>query len=571
MSGNTNYPENLCSIIEQIKISQANLLKVVEEHNSFVNKSLDLLQKLKTETKVEIIKVKDSLEELKKLKKEFDNSKLDLSERCYHFLPILVNILHSFGKDKISASFKEIFMEIFTECMKVKREDIFLDFKLLKERILTVRDIRWLLLEMEKYPKFFNFFDVDLELMKEHDASRDNIYLVKKFLTKDGDYEEHYPEEEGGGIKLKYHMTDGVLNGEYKKFYLSGKIKEETSYTKGQQDNVYKVWYEDGQQFVEGKITGENIQWYENGNIMNKYFRLDGKLEGEYTEWYKDGSLWIVTTHKDNKIYGDYECYFPNGKLHQKMFCLGGLLKKDYTFFQIDGEFNQWYEDGSLHINCHYKNGALDGEYKEFYPDGSKKAIRNYKDGQPSGITETWYENGIRSVYAEYNKGLVHGVYNAWYENGNPLYETNHLYGKRHGVCKDYYSNGQLSMIKNYINGVQVGEYKCWYKDGKLSLDIVYRADGKLIKSEHWNQLGILTSKKLLIEFDTYQLSRYYECDGKLHEQVIVEGDKWNGKYNSWWHDGNKCIETTYKNDKRHGEYLFWNEDGTLREKRYYN
>ena len=50
-----------------------------------------------------------------------------------------------------------------------------------------------------------------------------------------------------------------------------------------------------------------------------------------------------------------------------------------------------------------------------------------------------------------------------------------------------------------------------------------------------------------------------------------MEGDKWNGEYKSRWYNGNKCIETTYKNDKRHGEYLFWNEDGTLREKKYYN
>jgi antitoxin component YwqK of YwqJK toxin-antitoxin module len=416
----TTENTNIASIIDQIKASQQKVLQAFEDHNSLVNKSLEKLQQLKTETKVEVVKVKDPLEELKKINEQYKDREFYGYLSCLVMINI-VNCLCLYESTKISTSFKEIFLNLFNKCLPFKNETdhLFFNGKSFKNNVLKVRDIRWLLLEMEKYPQYFQFTEDDLNVMKENGASRDNIYLVKKFLKKDGDYEEYYPEEEGGGIKLQYHMTGGHLNG----------------------------------------------------------------------------------------------------------------------------------------------------KYKEFYTNGSKKAIRNYKDGQPSEITETWYENGIRSVYAEYNKGLMSGVYNAWYENGNPLYETSHLYNKRHGVRKDYYPNGQLSMIKNYINGVQVGEYKHWYEDGKISLDVIYRDDGILIKSEHWNQTGILTSKKSLIENDTYELTRYYECDGKLHDKVITEGDKWNGEYKSWWHNGNKCIETTYKDDKIHGDYLYWNEDGTLKEK----
>jgi antitoxin component YwqK of YwqJK toxin-antitoxin module len=415
---------SVASIIKQIKESQQSVLKAFEEHNTLVNKSLEIIQQLKTETKVEVVKVKDPLEEIKNVKELFDRYELDLTTRC-GFLTNIFNILLLYNKDKISASFKDIFLNILKRCLDINTDNVYISFHFknqLKENILKVRDIRWLLLEMEKYPQYFQFTEDDLLLMKEHGASRDNIYLVKKFLKKDGDYEEMYEEEDGGGIKCRYHMTGGCLNG----------------------------------------------------------------------------------------------------------------------------------------------------EYKEFYSNGSKKATRNYKEGELSGITEVWYENGIRSVYSEYNKGLVDGVYNAWYENGNPMYETNHLYNKRHGVRKDYYPNGQLSMIRNYINGVQVGEYKCWYEDGKLSSDIIYRDDGKIIKLECWNQSGILSLKKSLINYDTYEFSRYYECDGKIHDKVITEGDKWNGEYKSWWHNGNKCIETTYKDDKIHGDYTYWNEDGTLREKSVY-
>ena len=91
--------------------------------------------------------------------------------------------------------------------------------------------------------------------------------------------------------------------------------------------------------------------------------------------------------------------------------------------------------------------------------------------------------------------------------------------------------------------------------------------NNEVIKEHSHYKEGSLEHKKSLIENDTYELTRYYECDGKLHDQVIMIGGKWNGEYNSWWHNGNKCIETTYKDDKIHGDYLYWNEDGTLKEK----
>ena len=66
------------------------------------------------------------------------------------------------------------------------------------------------------------------------------------------------------------------------------------------------------------------------------------------------------------------------------------------------------------------------------------------------------------------------------------------------------------------------------------------------------------------------ELTRYYEWDGKIQDQVIMVGNKWNGEYNSWWHNGNKCTKTTYKNDKLDGEWEYWSEDGTLKEKCFY-
>ena len=571
---------NIGSIVEQIKASQQNVLKVFEEHNIFVNKSLEKLQQMKTETKVEVVKVKDPLEEIKRVREEFDKvyvqendlehikkelqspllkvseyennprtilrlgwiesitfkeckniksislhfqncrnenkfkyfldetsndytiyfgsidsirvvnncihtsmfpiyllpyqevyftcEKIDETKACnadmlykyctsnkhmnIHLKPVIftiqnknflikngciqneiddlvdndvsktqdeylekiVNILSLYDTSKISTSFKDTFLTIFNKCIQSKYQT-----ESFKQNILKVRDIRWLLIEMEKYPQIFQFTEDDLTILKENGASRDNIYLVKKFLKKDGDYEEYYPEEEGGGIKCKYHMTGGCINGEY----------------------------------------------------------------------------------------------------------------------------NEWHEDGS------------------------KKTVRNYKDGKSSGISTTWYKNGKIETFAEFKDGLWNGEYNAWYDNGNKMYEIFFKNNKRHGTRIDYHPNGKPSELKNYINGLQVGEYKVWNDNEKLLIDNMYDDTGKAIKIKQYNNSGYLELEKILLNDGIYELKRYYESTGKLHYRVMMIDGKWNGEYTSYWNNGNICTKCYYKNDKLDGEWEYWNQDGTLKEK----
>jgi antitoxin component YwqK of YwqJK toxin-antitoxin module len=442
----TTENDNITSIIEQIKASQQNVLKAFEDHNIFVNKSLEKLQQIKTETKVEVVKVKDPLEELKKVRDEYKDR--ELSGYLRTLILVKIEKCLSLYKDaKISTTFKEIFLKLFNEGLQFKGEfdHLFFNRRMFKEAILKVRDIRWLLLEMEKYPQIFGFNEDDLELMKQHNASRDNIYLVKKFLKKDGDYEEYHSEEEGGGIKCQYHMTGGLLNGEYKK-------------------------------------------WYNNGQMNFQGYYKDGERENEYKSWR------------------------PTGQLLEHM-----IYNKDGT-----NEYKMWYENEQIWMHMYSKGDKREGEYKRWYEDGKLMVQKFYKDGEEEGECKWWHPNGRLA-------------------------------------SQGYYKEGKLE-----------GEFKSWDKDGQLLEHIVYGNEGKIVKLKRYHNCGVLDLEKTLIENDTYELTRYYECDGKIHDQVIMVGNKWNGEYNSWWHNGNKCIETTYKDHKLHGNYLYWNEEGTLKEKCFY-
>jgi antitoxin component YwqK of YwqJK toxin-antitoxin module len=442
--------------IEMQQTSLANVLTKCEGVNTLLTQLGKLAEQFMSCAEVKYVKVKDPLEELKKLKLEFDrecekydndetrqvyeseNLKVELlyPDKKLYFFNKIIDLLCLYQDEKISSNFKDIFLKIFNLSIPQNKfyelpDDITLwvrtverltklrlktalhfntqmqpaEIMEIKQKILSVRDIRWLLVEMEKYPKFFQFAETDLQYMLKNNASRDNINLVKKFLKKEGDYEEYYPEEEGGGIKERYRMSEGKLNGEYKIYNPDSTLLSITSYLNGEQCNDWTVWHPNGQKFVEGKITGLNMQWYPSGKIMNKYSRVNNIKQGEYLEWYENGNLWIKAYHSNDKLVGDCEIYHFNGKICHKFSCIDGQLNKNNSYYKIHGNYQEWDETGFLIKECSYQNGKLNGLYK-VYDKNVLILEKNYKDDLLDGPskmfkneiwqTEIWEEGCLK-------------------------------------------------------------------------------------------------------------------------------------------------------------------------------
>lgn len=384
-SENPDISLSVASIIEEIKASQQNLLKVFEEHQTFVNNALEKLQQLKTESKVEVVKVKDPLEEIKRLKKCIDEKRYGEDQftdihKMIGFLTNIFNILSLYGTNKISVSFKDIFIYIFKKCISENDpiNSIMYHFKdQLKKKFLKVRDIRWLLLEMEYYPYIFKFTEEDLEVLKENGASRDNIYLVKKFLKKDGDYEEYFSEEEGGGIKFKYHMIGGKLEGEYKIWHKNGTLYCQEYYKEGKKEGESKRWNHDGQLRFQGyykddERENEYKSWRPTGQLLeHMIYNKDGT--DEYKMWYENEQIWMHMYSKGDNREGEYKRWYENGQL---------MVQKFYKDGKEEGEYKKWHPNGQLEFQCYCKEGKLEGEYKCWSEDGTLKEKLIYKDGE---------------------------------------------------------------------------------------------------------------------------------------------------------------------------------------------
>ena len=123
-----------------------------------------------------------------------------------------------------------------------------------------------------------------------------------------------------------------------------------------------------------------------------------------------------------------------------------------YSFgYQIDENFTgqviKKYKDGQVESIENLKNGKLNGEFKEFFEDGSLFQVGTFKNGDMENVK-------------------------VFYENGNLKFEQN--LKDRKGRYKGYYPNGMLEVEGEVFQGDEIGLWKYYNEEGKLSSEVTY-------------------------------------------------------------------------------------------------
>ena len=66
---------------------------------------------------------------------------------------------------------------------------------------------------------------------------------------------------------------------------------------------------------------------------------------------------------------------------------------------------------------------------KEYWGEGKLKSEKHYKDGKISGFITIWHKNGYKKVKKLYVDGKENGVATSWSEDGNKVIEKKFLNG----------------------------------------------------------------------------------------------------------------------------------------------
>ena len=390
------------------------------------------------------------------------------------------------------------------------------------------------------------FFYVDTPLPENPDGPG---YLYKAYYKSN---DALYAEGPRASIE-----KDADWYGDWRYLYPDGELKE-----KGHSDE-------------QGRLDGEVISYYENGQVKKfRNFRA-GEPNGVEKFYDKDGNLIEETPYKDGAVNGMRIAYYAQGGGKD-----GGQIHEErrYKNGRYDHLFNRYDREGNLLTHEAYVapgiitgfNKNSDGLYlsrKATYQRDAQGRFRNdapvwlrikaehNPDGTPKNVVlrypqrdSVWYIRFAmdRVVRLEHRiNGIAQGKTIIGSYTGDRE-EGEMKDGRPHGEWRSYDADGNLIAVKHYRNGQRHGESR--ERSGP--------------EDQYWTYTEYRQGKK-------DGPWRTENADGEVLESGHYRADKKVGDWRSLSPGGN-VDRVQYVNGERHGDWTRSTPDGTLLEKRHY-
>ncbi len=331
-------------------------------------------------------------------------------------------------------------------------------------------------------------------------------------------------------------------NERYKKEYLYNYLKKwEIIYVN---DRIYQKVY-----FNISK--DDNREFFrEKGSRLEKFYDNQNKIEREcednlfercfFSKNNKNNRDRIEKVFKEDILTREYD--YRNNKLtHKITYYKNGNKKSEigYKDDKLDGYSISWDKDGKLISKILYKNGRV--------IDNSKKAENNKK--LEVNVTED-----IKVIYQS-------GYFNPYYQN-----HTNKLTKIVENIPTAFKSNKYFRREYFVKNNKINGTYTLWNEDGKIESETFYKdglQDGKFIeylkdgKLTHYYKNGLI--QKSLCSLNGKKTAKVEKISNKKKIlDFYCKNGKVDGKFLSWYRNGNKKEIFFYKNGLLHGKQTIW-------------
>jgi len=125
----------------------------------------------------------------------------------------------------------------------------------------------------------------------------------------------------------------------------------------------------------------------------------------------------------------------------------------DYAVTCPSGIHNEWYEDGRLRRQIHYKDHKYHGKFSRWQQNGKKIEECEYVDDKRNGLRTLWWDNGKKSSMCEYVDDLRHGACISWYESGKEEMRCEYRCGKLNGLLIKWDEEGNELCRRVYFQG----------------------------------------------------------------------------------------------------------------------
>jgi antitoxin component YwqK of YwqJK toxin-antitoxin module len=196
---------------------------------------------------------------------------------------------------------------------------------------------------------------------------------------------------------LKGNYLNNRPEGEYKRFFKTGKVKESGAFGKEHYKGELTRYHSNGQITYSGSYNNDGMEsgsikyYYENGNVELEYIAKNGVIVGELKRYYENGSLREIQTFNtqgqslETKIFKISEKTIPKVETTSNVIyppTVKKPLTKGLKF--VPNGYNKIY-NGSDEIWMYgeFKNGQLwDGKVFDYSKDGILLKVRVFKLGK---------------------------------------------------------------------------------------------------------------------------------------------------------------------------------------------
>jgi antitoxin component YwqK of YwqJK toxin-antitoxin module len=188
----------------------------------------------------------------------------------------------------------------------------------------------------------------------------------------------------------------------------------------------------------------------------------------------------------------------------------------------------EYWENGKLRKEVHYKNGKKDGLETWWYESGKKKREIHYKNGKEEGLETLWWESG------EKNRETLRTPQGFYFDGINE---------KSDKLIRTWWKNGKL-YTEFYFRGKSPTLWTWWYESGIKQSEELWE-DGKRVIITNFNESG-----KKVIEYkykngEPFSQSNFYPT-GIKKSRKYFKGGLENGIRTEWSEDGKKTYEGNF-------------------------
>ena len=268
--------------------------------------------------------------------------------------------------------------------------------------------------------------------------------------------------------------------------------------------------------------------WLVYPRVQARYLTKTMVIDSRDTEGYTGKVRLVGDLEADNVIFagtlvegrmdGEGILYYPEGNLK---------YQGEFADGQYEGIGKLYNEAGNLIYEGEFLEGLYEGDGTLYYVNGQIQYHGNFYHGLYEGTGLLFYRNGVVSYEGEFVQGKKTGSGKEYDESGGLLYEGAFSLNRYEGEGI-LYSSGQIICQGSFHNGVLISGNGVFY-DGQGNL--LYQGS---IKNKLYDGQGILYSEGILIYEGGFTEGNYHGNGRLYDEETAklkYEGGFYRGKY----------------------------------------